>query len=137
MDLLASPERLTAAIFVGVGALLLLIAVFVAERTRRFIERAFTATGTVVGHTESHGEDGTSYHPRVVFTAGDGRSVEFVDRIGSNPPRPRAGATVAVRYDPQRPYSARIGTGFRLWFVPVFLGGLGLAFLIVAAVMAA
>lgn len=51
------------------------------------------------------------------------------DSIGSNPPRFTVGQLVTVRYDPQNVSNARLAGRFRLWFVPMPLGGLGVLFL--------
>ena len=131
-----SEMTLFAAIFGGVGALLLVIAVFLVFRTRRFLEGAVAATGTVVGHVaSSSSEGGYTYQPQVRFTAADGRTFDFVDGMGSSPPRPPQGAVVPVRYDPQNPGKARIASGFRLWFVPILLGGMGLIFFIAGVIV--
>jgi uncharacterized protein DUF3592 len=119
-------------IFAGVGALELLIGAFFFFRTRSFLERAVSASGTVVGFATSHSsEGGTSYHPIVEFQAADGQAHRFQDSMGSNPPGFEEGESVPLKYDPSNPGKARINKPFRLWFVAGLLGGMGLLFLVI------
>lgn len=127
-----SESATTGLAFLGVGVLCGAIAVFFLVRTRRFLAGAVDAQGTVISMVASSGsEGGTVYSPVVQFRAQDGQTVTFTDSVASSPPSHQAGDVITVKYSPGDPQSARIGTGFRLWFVPVLLGGLGAIFLAV------
>jgi hypothetical protein len=126
--------------FAGGGALLILIGVFWFWRIRRFLKRAVATEGTVLGHemrasSSSSGGTSTSYHPVVQFVTADGQPVQYTERFGSSPPSHDVGETVPVKYDPSQPDKARIATGFRLWFGPVLVGGMGLVFLVVGVIV--
>lgn len=127
-----SESATTGLAFLGVGVLCGAIAVFFLVRTRRFLAGAVDAQGTVISMVASSGsEGGTVYSPVVQFRAQDGQTVTFTDSVASSPPSHQAGDVITVKYSPGDPQNARIGTGFRLWFVPVLLGGLGAIFLAV------
>jgi len=122
--------------FVPTAAILLGVAIFFFVRTRRFLARAIDTQGTVIGLVASRGSEGaTTYKPVVQFTTPEGGTFQFTDSVGSSPPGFDVGEAAPVKYDPQNPQRARIGTGFRLWFLVVLLGGLGLIFGIVGAAL--
>lgn len=81
-----------------------------------FLSRASRATGTIVD---------PAAHPRIRFTAADGRVVEFVQNGFVSRP---LGAAVPVAYDPADPGgTARAATvwatwALALWPLPVGLG---------------
>jgi hypothetical protein len=126
-------------IFFGVGLLLLVIAIFLIYRTRRFLARAVDTTGTVISFVTSHSsEGGVTYKPVVQFQVG-GQVVQFVDSMGSSPPSYEVGEVLPVKYDPLNPQKARPNKPFRLWFAPGLLilmgaifGGIGAAMLLAA-----
>jgi hypothetical protein len=115
-------------IFSGVGALLLLIAVFVLRRTRRFVAESLRAQGQVVGFETSSGDGGTTYAPVVTFTASSGEVIQFTDSIYSRPRGYDVGQQVEVLYHFQDHNRARLASPFRLYFVPGLLGFLGFVF---------
>ena len=125
-------------IMAGVSTLELGIAAFFLYRTRRFLDTAVDAPGTVVElSASSGGEGGTVYHPVVSFQTAEGQVHTFTDKLGSNPPRHQPGDPVPVKYDPVRPAKARINKPFRLYFVPGLLAVIGLPILIGGLVMIA
>ena len=115
-------------IFPGIGVLLLLIALLVWLRTRRFVRESLRAQGTVVGFDESRDEGSTTYAPVVSFTAQSGVAVQFTDLIYSRPRGYDVGQQVEVLYHWQDHSRARLASPFRLYFVPGLLGFLGLVF---------
>ena len=105
-------------------------------RTRRFLETAVLTQGTVTELIEGRdSEDNIVYHPRVRFEVKSGESHVFDDVIGSGSPRYQPGDRVPVKYDPQDPEDARIGTTFRTWFVPGLLAGIGLPFFVTGLII--
>ncbi len=120
--------RLFTAIFMLVGLGLLLGGGYAALRTQQFLGRAVSAQGTVVELVRSRSSDSTTYRPVVQFTTSDGRPVEMVSSVGSNPPSYSVGETVQVWYDPAHPEDAKLAGFFSLWFLPLLLMGLGTVF---------
>jgi hypothetical protein len=111
--------RSFALIFIGIGALSAIIAVYLLIRRSRFLANAVTVQGTVTASIARSGsEGGTVYSPQVQFTTPEGQSMEFVDRLGRNPPRFQPGDPVKVAYPPGNPQRARIPSG--MWFGPIF-----------------
>lgn len=116
-------------IFLGVGAPMFGVAVFLFFRTRRFLETAVDTTGTIVDLIASRSsEGGTVYRAVVAFKTAEGRDVQWTESMASNPPAGQPGDEVPVKYDPTNPEEARIAKPFRLWFLPGLLGLLGALF---------
>jgi len=123
--------------FVGIGIVFGALAWFFLARTRRFLRTAANATGTVIELIESSGsEGGTTYSAVVQFRTTDGREIHWTESMASNPPAGQRGDTLQMKYDPANPQTARIAKTSRLWFMPIFLGGMGVLFLAVGAVLA-
>ena len=120
------------AIVAAVGVVLMLAAVFMFLRTRRFLRTAVSVQGVVFDLIASYSsEGGTSYKPAIRFGRLDGGGVgEFMGRIGTNPPRYAVGQVVGVKYDPQRPSNASIDSATNIWLVPGVLAAVGLALLV-------
>jgi hypothetical protein len=119
-------------IFGAVGALMILIGMFLLMRTRRFVATAITTTGEVVDMDESH-DEGTSYCPIVRFTADDGSQIVFSDSVYSNPPMYKIGDEVKVLYAPENAQHARIGSPMRLHLATAIVGGIGAIFFLIGA----
>ena len=119
-------------IFGGIGVCLLAGSLVAHHHASRFAARAVHAEGTVkeliLSRSGSGSRPSSSYRPRVVFQAADGRQIEFVGDLGSNPPAFRPGERVPVLYLPEDPYSAGIGTFWQQWFLSILLAGMGTVF---------
>jgi hypothetical protein len=77
------------------------------------------ARGTVVSLQLESDSDSSTYHPVVRFSTTDDSSVEFKDRVGTDPPAYHPGDTVAVLYDPELPQgTAIIDRGWWNWLLP-------------------
>jgi hypothetical protein len=121
-------------IFGAIGLLLLLVASGLWLWTRYFISQSLPAIGEVVALAEDHDEGSVTYAPKVRFTAIDGTSVEFTDKLFSRPPQYRTGESVKVLYHRENFRRARIATNFRLNFTAGLLAAIGSVFLGVALV---
>jgi len=109
-------------LFAVVGLGLIAIAIALALSTRGFVRRASRAEGVVVGLNA--GES----HPEIEFTPASGPRVSFSQ--GGFISGYKQGRRVEVLYDADRPArTARVNAPGALWFVPVLLGALGIAFL--------
>ena len=80
------------------------------------------ATGTVVATHVGMVHDrsvGTSMVPEVTFTASNGRTVTFINPVGSTRFRKGVGETVQVYYSTRNPESARtpLESAGEIWFV--------------------
>jgi hypothetical protein len=113
-------------VFTGVGAALLIGAIFWALHTRSFVAQASLAEGTVIRLIEVSSSSGSpTYKPVVSFTAADGRERQFASRVSSNPPSYRPGEKVSVLYAVTDPGNAAINGFLALWFGPLLVGGIG------------
>ena len=120
-------------IFGGVALLLIAIGVVLWFTTKRFADNASKSTGTVIALIPHHSsEGGLTYSPMVRFKAIDGSEIEFTESMSSNPPGYTVNEQVPVLYDPTNYSKARVfKSGWRLYFVPLLLGGMGILFLII------
>ena len=116
--------------FLAVGALFLIIALLLWNKTRSFLARAQQTTGTVVELREVRDNDGGSstWKPVVTFAAGNGRDITFAASFSSKPAPYDVGERVEVLYLPDDPQEARIKGFSSLWLGPSILGGMGLVF---------
>lgn len=114
-------------VFLGVGILMLLLALALWNKTRGFIARAATATGTVTELIEVRDDDGGSstYKPVVKFVDPGGEEIRFTSSYSSRPPAYDVGEAVEVLFVPG---DARIKGFGSLWLGPLILGGLGTVF---------
>jgi type II secretory pathway pseudopilin PulG len=127
-------------VFAIVGVVMLVIAVVVFSRTRRFLATALSAQGTVIEmiqrtRRDREGRTSTVWAPRVQFSV-SGQTIEFESKVGSSPPRYKEGQAIDVKYDPQDPNNARVAAASSMWLVPALVGGIGVIFLIVGLGMA-
>jgi Protein of unknown function (DUF3592) len=125
-------------IFLAVGLPMVLIAIYLIFRTRRFLRTAVSTTGVIVDLIASSGsEGGTVYQAVVDFQTADGRTVRWTESMASSPAAGQPGEQIPMKYNPDNPEEARINRTFRMWFLPglliflgVVFGGLGALFTI-------
>jgi hypothetical protein len=131
---------LIAFIFMGVAAILLVIAVWSAITTSNTIAREVDTPGRIVDLVEEKyindetGETNWSSYPVVEFFS-NGGLVRVQLNMGSWPPSHRAGDEVIILYVPGRPENARIqstSSDVLMWLVPALTGFVGTIFIIVA-----
>lgn len=108
--------------------MLLVAAAATLLHTMRFVQRAETATGTVIDVSQKTDSEGAvAFYPVVRFTTAEGRTVEFVSSSGSSSSG-SVGDRVEVLYDPDHPQDAQLSGFFDLWLWPLVLGPLGIMF---------
>lgn len=119
-----------ALLYAGVGALGLLqvlLARWLAGKSRDLLRRGERAPGRLVGAVDQTSRDGgRSRHDVVEFTAEDGRRGEVTSRVGV-PWSPLAGKQITVIYDPDDLENAVIDARLELWAAPLLFlinGGL-------------
>jgi len=133
--------RLVAVALGGLAVVLTIVCVVNVVRTRAFLDESSVATGQVVELVERQScRDGdqdedraretcsTVWAPRIVFTAGDGRDVDFVSSVAEAPPAYAEGDVVDVRYDPRRPAQARVDSVAGVWLAVIITGALAAVF---------
>ena len=82
--------------------------------------------GTVTSLVSSNSSNGgVTYYPRVTYTDGEGRKVDFKDSTGTNPPMYHVGEAVTVLYLPGEAGRAVIDRGVWNWLPSVILYALG------------
>jgi hypothetical protein len=123
------------AVFLVVGAALIVAAARMRRGDRRFGSVAERATGTVTG-VRWRGGNTPSAFPIVRFTLPDGRAIEAQSGYGART-APREGSVVDVLYDPDDPTRIELaGARATGTFLAVVLGFMGAGFLGLGAVLA-
>jgi len=122
----------------AIGTYCAVYGVWAAFLALRFVFRANSTPGTVVGYqTEGEKMEGEYYSPVMEFTDQDGCHHRVTSRSGNGAKLYKVGSCVTVLYDPAIPDRAEIRAFRTLWFLPlvllVFAGiflaaGLGLFF---------
>jgi hypothetical protein len=116
-------------IFGGFGALMLLGALLAVGVTVRSRAMTVQTTGSVVDSVPC-----ADYRcVRIAFQTADGRTIEFQSTVSTSWDRYAPEDKVRVRYNPAASSTARLDDFMEDWFVAAVLGGLGLCFVLVAA----
>src|SRR5687768_4261087 len=129
-----------AAVFGGLGLVLLLIAGARAVRNQLYTRSGPRAPGTVTGLVESVSWDPrrrrntVSYGPRVRFRLLEGRELEIVG-LGANPPVYNEVDAVTVLYPPDHPQHGIIDSHQELRDGPIAVGAFGALFSLVGFVL--
>lgn len=124
-----------AAVFVLVGAGLVVWGVISYNTTRTFVDRALSAPGRVVD-TRRYETRGTSDSRDtivsvVAFSTPEGREIRFEGPDMNTMASPELGEEVTVLYDPENPTQARVDSFVGLWFVSTLLLVIGGGFVLV------
>jgi hypothetical protein len=123
-------------LFLGIAALMLVVAVWTGISTARHIAAEQPALGQVTELTERKDEQGNAfYYPVVAFDTADGRRQKVQLAEGSWPPAHRVGDLVTVLYQPADPTDARIDAGggtAAMWTWTIVTGALAVAFALAA-----
>lgn len=106
------PPRISGAIAIVIGLIVLGIGVRQTLPTLDFVRRASAAEGRIV-------ECGST--PVFAYSDADGATHRVRSGYGSEPPRYRLGDRVAVLYDPAEPARAEIDDYYTLWHGPTIL----------------
>lgn len=122
-------------VFLGVGSIMLVGALFAWNSTRAFIARAQSTTGKVIELREVRDKDGGSstWKPVVHYATAEGQEVTFSSSFSSNPAPYRVGDMVEVLYLRDDPDDARIRGFGSLWGGATFLAGMGFVFAAIGA----
>lgn len=127
--------------FLGIAAVLIVVAGGMAISTTRFLSGAELAVGTVIDLERVQNaapltarDAGILYYPRIEYKHPSAGRIVFTARAGANPPTIDAGETVDVLYDPRNPKVHRIENFWEIWGRALIVGGTGLGFALVGLV---
>jgi hypothetical protein len=125
---------LAVALSVGLGAFILLIVAHIGYRQAVFVAKSQFAQGTVtkVEQTEStyNGEVRTTDWPTVAFSNSAGSTVTFKPNTTWGFLHYSTGQEIDVLYLPGEPANAQIDSFVPLFGVPLLVGALGIAFIV-------
>ncbi len=131
--------RLALWILLGLGLVLLVVAVVVWHVKTEFRRSAVRADGTVVEMSShrsvNNGRTTETYCPTVEFADADGRITTFDTGVCSSPARYEVGDGVTVLYQPGHPENAAVD-GMDDWLVVIFLAFAGCVLLVIGIVVA-
>ena len=131
---------LFAAVFGGIGVLLLLIAGVWAVQNHGLQRTGVRVHGAVVGIVSTVSEDTkrrktVSYGPRVRFRPVGGYADVEIVGLGTNPPVYKEGDSVTVLYPPEHPERGIVDSAHELRDGPLAIGVFGLLFAVVGALL--
>lgn len=115
-------------IFLGVGGLLLAIALAWTGWVLYFRASSQNVMGTVAQEVLTPLSDGNAYCPVIRYTTRTGRTLEHYSNVCSWPAAYEVGDQVRVYYDPLDPQRVQVNDLFGTWFVPLLLGFMGIVF---------
>jgi len=121
---------IAARLLLALGAVCLLLGVYLANQTLEFTGNAVQATGQVVRYLESREGDKTLYRPMVRFTTSGGDIVTIAGQLSSGSKRFEIGAEVPVVYPFGLPMQARLSTFTDNWLGATIAGVVGLVALV-------
>ncbi len=120
-------------LFSAIGAVFVIVAIFITISNFQFLQTATKTSGNVIDliknvDTDSDGDTSTTYTPVVSFTTSTGQKVETKTSISSNPPSHEIGDSVAIYYSPKEPKKIMIDSFMDKYFLPIIFGAFGLIF---------
>lgn len=126
-------------IFAVVGAALLLLALYQAHSTHRFLARATELSGEVTDLLPimSSGSSGMTYKAEIHYDLPDGTEQRLVTGFSSNPPAYDVGEAVSVLHDPSGEREPQVRGFMSLWGGALISGVLGAAFFAIGGGMIA
>ena len=125
--------RLVGGIFMGVGAIMLAVVVYLIVSNYKFSQRAIAVPGKVIDmrtHESRDSEGGgstTMYAPVFEYTFKE-KVYTYTSSTSSSSPSYQIGEPVEVLVDPNQPYEAMINSFWEQWFASVLLGIMGSVF---------
>lgn len=126
-----SAKQVFGLFFLGIAAVLVVIALVQVISTLLFLNRAADTLGRVVDYQREQNQiaflkdTGYLYYPIVEFETERRESISFVSPSGRSERPYDQGARVQVRYDPANPNDARIASFLGTWGKAAVFGGLG------------
>src|SRR5262245_59031858 len=123
-------------LFLIVGVAILIGGIIAAVKQRRNSERGVCAMGKVVDLVKKNCNPGSAgvYCPVVMFIQHTGRQIQFESDFGTMPASHRVGQSIAIRYDPANPQTAKVDSAASNWLVSVVTIAVGAVFLVLGLV---
>jgi Protein of unknown function (DUF3592) len=118
------------AVFSLLGLGMLAPAAWIGYRSWAYLQTAQSAPGTVIALEWSADSEASGARPMVHYEV-RGEPYQITGNVWSSPPAYAVGDSVRVLYPPGAASAARIESWFDFWFLPAFLGGMGLVFALV------
>jgi hypothetical protein len=117
---------LAATLLLALGAVCLLLGLYLLSQSLEATSGAIATTGEVVSYLEKRDGDEVFYRPRVRFTTLRGDIVTIASPLAAKSQRFAIGARVPVTYPPDEPIKGRIATFTDNWLGPLVSGVVGL-----------
>lgn len=121
---------IAARLLLALGAVCLLLGVYLMSQTLKFTEGAERAIAQVVRYREIQDGKSTQFRPMVRFTTPNGDIVTVEGQLSSTTQRFAIGAQVPVVYPPGAPMKARLATYTDNWLGVTIAGVIGVLSLI-------
>src|SRR5262249_49877726 len=118
------------ALFSLAGLGMLAPAIWIGYQSWGFLQVAIAAPGTVTALEWSNDSDSNGARPVGRYEV-RGEPYQITGNVWASPPPYNVGDPVRVLYPPGAPKAARLESWFDFWFLPAFLGGMGLVFALV------
>ena len=119
-----------------VVAVLLAVAAGLSIHKALFLKHSSVAQGEVIASIARTDSEGTvNYCPQFNFVTADGRSYTVASSTCTNPASFAEHERVKVVFNPSNPKGAEIDSFLQIWFVPLVLGFIALAWLLFAAIL--
>jgi hypothetical protein len=117
-------------VFCLLGLGMLAVAAWNGYGSWSYLRNAQSAQGIVIALKWSDDAVSSGARPVVRYEV-RGDPYEIIGDVWSSPPAYSVGASVRVLYPPGQARAARIESWFDFWFLPTFLGGIGLLFALI------
>jgi hypothetical protein len=119
-----------------VAAILLVGAAGFSVRTARFLRHSIAVQGEVIANTAKIDSEGdTNLCPNFLFVTADGNSHIVVSSTCTNPASFTEHERARIIFNPSNPDGAEINSFLQIWFIPLVMGSIGLAWSFVAVVL--
>lgn len=135
-----STKQIFGLFFLGIGALLFLVALVQAVATLLFLNRATETVGTVTDYEQVQNQiafmEGTGrlFYPVIRFETDRGEEVSFVSPSGRSERVYEVGSRVGVHYAPGNPSDAKLDSFRGTWGKAAIFGVLGAIFALLGIV---
>jgi hypothetical protein len=112
-------------IFFVAGAGMLIGSFVNYHQTQDFVKNSSSTTGTVIDLKVQVSRKSRVYFPLFQFQTPNGEIIKVESNMGSNPPGYQVGQAVPIIYNANNPSKAEINSFWSLWFLAIFLLGMG------------
>ncbi|RYZ37044.1 MAG: DUF3592 domain-containing protein [Sphingobacteriales bacterium] len=118
-------------ISLGAGGLLLVISLFLLNRSISFIRNSEKAVATVIEMETIHDSDGNTYKPIFQYKTSTGQEFIYRKSASSSPASWQTGEQTTIAYNPNDPGEARILTYFGSFGWSIVLMAIAMPFVVI------